>query len=126
MKLELVKDTDVTEISNIWEKHHCRSFSLPHRKNLITEAKAVKNGKIIGYGQVRVIAEPILVLDLDARQRDKARALELLMIEAHRGTRAAKLDRMFAFIRDANFADLIESRYGFERADLGEFLIKEL
>lgn len=125
MKIERVQDNDIIEISDIWERHHCRAFSLPHRKNLITEAKVTHEGKIIGYGQVRPIAEPILVMDLDARLRYRTLALQLLMQEAISGTRRVGLDRMFAFIRDPVFADLIEKRYCFNRADLGEFLIKE-
>jgi hypothetical protein len=126
MHLEHVCDKDIPDISSIWRRHHSHAFPLPHRTNLITEAKAVIDGRIIGYGQVRPIAEPILVLDLDARLRDRVEALHLLMVEAHRGVRSVGLDRMFAFIRDPIFADLIEKRYGFDRSDIGEMLIKEL
>jgi hypothetical protein len=126
MDLDCVTDKDILEIKNIWAEHHSHAFHLPHRCHLITEAKAVLNNKIIGYGQVRPIAEPILILDMNARLRDRIEALRLLMIEAHRGVMHCGLDRMFAFIRDPIFADLIEKRYGFDRSDPGEMLIKEL
>jgi hypothetical protein len=126
MNLEHIEDSDIPKISALWREHHSYAFHLPHRCNLITEAKAVIGNRIIGYGQVRPIAEPILILDLNARLRDRIEALRLLMIEAHRGVMHKGLDRMFAFIRDPIFADLIEKRYGFDRSDSGEMLIKEL
>lgn len=126
MMIKLIVDRDVPEISRIWEQHHANDFSLPSRKNVVIEAKVVEGDKLIAYGMVRKVAEPIFVLDLDARQREKTKALELLMIEAYRGCEAHKLTRLFSFIRDPNFADLVVKRFGFERADLGEFLIKEL
>lgn len=126
MKITSTSDADVKRITEIWDKHHSRGFSLPHRKNLIVEANIVDDGKIIAYGQVRHVAEPIIVLDLDATRRQKIRALEMLMLEAFRGTSRAGLDRLFAFTRDPDFADLIVKHFAYERADLGEFLIREL
>lgn len=126
MKLSKVQTVDLIQIYKLWEDHHARSFSLPHRQNLITEAIAREDDRLIAYGQVRIVAEPILVLDLNARPREKAQALELLMNRAVEQTRLAGLDRLFSFIRDPDFADLIVKKYKFERADLGEFLIREL
>jgi hypothetical protein len=118
--------SDVPEITKIWEAHHARSFSLPTRDGVIVEANAVEAGKIIAYGQVRHVAEPIFVLDLNATRRQKIKALELLMNEAFRGISKAGLKQIFAFARDPEFADLIVKHFGYQRADLGEFLIREL
>lgn len=126
MKLTPTQNQDVPEISKIWEEHHRYSFALPSRKGVVVEANAVEHGKIVGYGQVRLIAEPILVLDLNASRRQKIRALELLMNEAFRGVDRTGLKKLFAFTRDPEFADLIVKHFGYQRADLGEFLIREL
>lgn len=126
MKLAITRDSDVPEISAIWEKHHKHSFILPHRRDLIVEANVLDHGKLIAYGQVRHLAEPIIVIDLEATTRQKVKALDLLMNEAFRGATRAGLKKLFAFTRDPNFADLICKHYGYERADLGEFLIREL
>jgi len=126
MHLTRTSNQDVTEITKIWEEYHKHSFSLPVRKGVIVEANAVERNRIIGYGQVRLVAEPILVLDLNASKRQKIRALELLMNEAFRGVSQAGLKRIFAFTRDPEFTDLVVKHFGYERADLGEFLIKEL
>jgi hypothetical protein len=126
MKLDLVTPADISEISSIWHKHHREQYSLPDRRNLIVEAKAVEDGKIIAYGQVRHIAEPIFVLDLNARMRLKLEALDMLMQEAYRGTSRAGLSKMFAFIRDEHFSKVIAKRYAFEPSDLGRFMLKEL
>ena len=119
-------EKDIKTISQIWEKHHSHSFELPSRKNLIIEAKVEKDDRLIAYGQVRRVAEPIFVLDLDTRARDKIEALKLLMAEAYRGVELEGLRRIHAFIRDPYFADLIVRHFGYERCDAGELLVKEL
>jgi hypothetical protein len=116
---------DIALISKLWETHHAHSFALPSRNNLVVEAKAVEDGKLVGYGQVRLVAEPILVLDLDATARQKHEALRMLMLEAYRGTEQAQVKHMFAFVRDPNFADILTKHYAFERAEQGEVLVKE-
>jgi hypothetical protein len=126
MKLELVSKEDISEISTVWERNHRHSFELPSRKNLIVEAKVTSNGRIIGYGQVRHVAEPILILDLDARPREKIEALQLLFTEACRGVEKAGLSKLFCFIRDPKFADLMVKHFGLERTDPGEMLIRTL
>jgi hypothetical protein len=126
VRLSLVTDSDVESIGKVWESHHSHSFELPSRKRLIVEAKVVNGDRLIAYGQVRLVAEPIFVLDLDARPREKIEALKLLMSEAYRGIERFGLRRAHAFIRDPYFADLIVRHFGWERGDLGELLIKEL
>ena len=125
MKIESLKPEDIPLISKIWETHHAHSFALPTRANVVTEVKAVDGDKIIGYGQLRLVAEPIMVLDLDATSRQKYEALRLFMLEAYRGAEQARIKHMFIFVRDPNFADVLTKHYAFSRADLGEFLVKE-
>ncbi len=54
--IKIVNDDDVKAISEIWERHHSHSFSLPSRRNIIIEAKVEKDDRLIGYGQVRLVA----------------------------------------------------------------------
>lgn len=127
MNIVKVNEHDISAISDIWERCHSHSFELPSRRNLITEAKILNDkDKIIGYGQVRLVAEPIMILDLETRLRDRIKALQLLMTEAYRGVELVGLKRIHAFIRDPYFADLIVKHFGWTRGDLGELLVKEL
>ena len=95
--------------------------------NAIIDAVAVDGDKIVGYGQVKLFAETMLFLDPTTRTRDRAQALKLLMIEAFRGADKAGIEEVYAFIKDPDFALLIEKRYGFKRiVSPGELLLRKL
>jgi hypothetical protein len=127
-RLRSFRTSDVEAIDRIWRKHHSNDFSVPDRRNAVVDAVVEDdNGEVIAYGQVRLFAEAMFILDLDARARDKIEALKLLMLEAFRGTDSAGLRNLYAFISDPEFADLIEKHFGFERADkVGELLLREI
>lgn len=86
-----------------------------------------KDGEVIAYGQVKLFAEAMFIVDKDASNRDKAEALQLLMIEALRGTHIAKLEDIYCFIKDPEFATLISKHFGFEIVDQpGELLLRKV
>jgi len=82
---------------------------------------------IVGYGQVRLIAEADLFIDPTARLRDRAVALKLLMNKAILDSRLNKVEELYAFIQDPNFSKLIQSRYGFTPVPKpGELLLRKV
>lgn len=125
MQLRGFRQTDIEPIDEIWRKHHSRDFSVPDRRNMIAEAVVEKEGKVIAYGQVKLFAEAMLILDKDASQRDKIEAIKLLMLEAFRGAQAHGQNQMYAFIKDPDFATLIARHFGFDIVDKGELLFRE-
>lgn len=126
MKLRGFRSSDIGAISEIWEKHYSLESSLPDRRNSVIDAVVEdSDGKIIGYGQVKLFAEAMLFLDKDASPRDKVQALKLLMLEAFRGTQLAGIGQMYCFIKDPDFATLIERHFGFSIVDKGELLFRE-
>lgn len=119
--------TDVTALNELWENHWRQNSSLPNRKNSIIDAVVddQDSGRIVGYGQVKLFAESMLFLDPTTPKRARVKALKLLMAEAHRGVHLAGIEDMYAFIKDPDFALLIEKRYGFQRViEPGELLLK--
>lgn len=127
MRLRKLIQDDVIEIDRIWRTFHRHDFGVPNPRNKVIDAVAENDqGRIIAYGQVKHIAEAVFILDNDARPRDKILALRALMLEALRGTDQAGITQLYAFIKNPMFADLIEKHFGFERADTGEFLIREV
>lgn len=126
MKIRPFRQSDVEPIDEIWRKHHANEFSVPDRRNVVTDA-VIENsgGKVIAYGQVKLFAEAMLILDKDASQRDKIQAIQLLMLEAFRGTQSAKIHQLYAFIKDPEFATLISRHFGFDIVDKGELLFRE-
>jgi hypothetical protein len=126
-KLRSFRVSDIPEIDKIWTEHHSDDYSLPNRNSMIIDAVVEEDGKIIGYGQVRIFAEAMLFLDKDAPLRSRILALKKLMLEAFRGTQQAGIEEIYAFINDPDFSLLIQKHFHFSPADKpGELLIKRL
>ena len=126
MRLRAFRDEDIPAIDRIWREHHSHDFSVPDRENMIVDAVIVNNDdEVVAYGQVKVFAEAMLILDLGSSQRDKITAIQLLMLEAFRGCDQAGIKQVYAFIKDPAFATLISRHFGFDVVDKGELLLRE-
>jgi hypothetical protein len=124
IKLRSLAESDIITLDKLWQEHWSNQ-TLPGLKNRVIDAVAHDDGRIIGYGQVKLFAEAMLFLDPTARKRDRVQALKLLMEEAERGVNKAGLEDIYIFIKDPDFAVLIAERYGFERIiEPGELLLK--
>lgn len=125
-KLRSFRRTDIEAIDRIWREHHSHAFSVPDRSNCVVDAVVEDGaGKVVAYGQVKLFAEAMLILDLNASQRTKIESIKKLMLEAFRGADMAGIKQMYAFIEDPDFADLIERHFGFSRINKGELLLRE-
>lgn len=125
-KLRSFRRSDIEAIDRIWQEHHSDNFSVPDRQNAVIDAVVEnKHGEVIAYGQVKLFAEAMLILDLNASQRDKIQAIKSLMLEAFRGADMAGIKQMYAFIEDPDFALLIKRHFGFETIHKGELLLRE-
>ena len=127
MKLRNFDWSDVDKIDEIWKAYHSESFSVPDRYNALTDAVVVNDkDKIVAYGQVKLFAEAIFILDLDASKIERTKALILLMQQALFSAGINNRMDLKAFIKDPNFALLVEKHFHFERvADPGELLVRE-
>lgn len=125
-RLRSFRRSDIEAIDRIWREHHSDDFSVPDRQNALIDAVVEnKHGEVIAYGQVKVFAEAMLILDLNASQREKIQAIKSLMLEAFRGADMAGIRQMYAFIEDPDFALLIKRHFGFETVNKGELLLRE-
>jgi len=128
MKIRPFVETDTEVIDEIWKKHHANDFSVPNRNNMVIEAVAENDaGQVVAYGQVRMFAEAMFILDKDAPKRDKVEALKGLMLEALMGTNMMGLEDLYCFIKDPEFATLISKHFSFEVVDdPGELLLRKV
>lgn len=126
-KLRAFQNSDIEPINDIWEKHYSKESSLPNRNNSIVDAVVEDNGRIIGYGQVRLFAEGMCFVDKDLPKRARVEALLLLMTEAFRGCNITGIEDMYCFIRDPQFASLMSKHFSFEIVDdPGELLLRKV
>ena len=127
MKLRTFDWSDVPAISKIWEEHHSDYYGLPNRRTCVIDAVVEDEGKILGYGQVKLFGEAMLFLDKSASKTARAKAFQLLMLEAFRGAEQFGLQELYAFVTDPDLSLLIQKHFKFYVADKpGELLIKEL
>lgn len=127
MKIRLFQPGDELEIDKIWKKHH-QDFSVPNRNRMIAEVIAEdESGAMVAYGQVKLFAEAVMLIDKDASLRDKVEALKLLLLEAFRGTDQAGLQEVYCFCRDPEFATILAKHFSFEIVDTpGELLLRKV
>lgn len=126
-KLRRFQLSDVEAINDIWERHHKNDFSVPNRNNAVIDAVVEEDGKVVGYGQVKIFAEAMFIIDKDASKRSKIEALILLMTEAIRGSDIAGIEDIYCFIKDPSFASLISKHFSFEIVDEpGELLLRKV
>lgn len=128
MKIRYFKPGDELVIDEIWQKHHAKNFSVPNRDRMIIEVVAEDDsGKLVAYGQVKLFAEAIMILDKDASQRKKVQALKLLLLEAFRGTDRFGLQDLYCFCKDPEFATILNKHFSFEIVDdPGELLLRKV
>lgn len=127
MKLRPFKSGDELAVDKIWKAHH-QDFSVPNRDRMIAEVVAEDDdGNVVAYGQVKLFAEAIMLIDKDASPRNKVNALKELLLEAFRGTDQAGLQELYCFCKDPEFATLLAKHFGFEIVDYpGELLLRKV
>lgn len=127
MKIRLFKPGDEQAVDEIWKKHH-QDFSVPDRNRMIAEVIAEdEDGSMVAYGQVKLFAEAIMLIDKDASLRSKVEALKLLLLEAFRGTDQAGLQDLYCFCKDPEFATILSKHFSFEIVDSpGELLLRKV
>ena len=113
--LEPLTLESVKEIDEVWKKHLSQSYSVPGVENAIVDAVARNgDGRLIGYGQLKMFAEAILILDPTTEKRDRVDAMNKLIFKAIQGAEKWHLRDIYAFAKDPEFADIIVKHFGFD------------
>jgi hypothetical protein len=125
--VEFNAEKHIKQIDEIWKRCHSDAFSVPNRRNRVIDAVVEsEDGKVAAYGQVKLMAEAMFIVDSELTTTAKTLALVLLMQRAFQGINKARLDQMYAFIRDPDFSLLIQKHFGFHSIiEPGELLIWE-
>lgn len=103
--------TDLTDINKIATQHE---FEMPDRKHIITEATMVNSDGIVGYGQVKLIPEAIMVIDKTMPTKIRVECLRQLHEQAIFGAVSSGYDQLHGFITDPAFAAIMQKHYGYD------------
>lgn len=110
----IIRHATNADIDRILEINKQNDFPIPKFDNIITQAVIEDESGVIAFGMVKLFAEAILILDHNQPKRSKISAIQLLMLEAIRGSKQHELTQLHAFIKDEHFSDLMKKHYGFE------------
>lgn len=116
---------DLKKIDEIWQKHHSASFSLPKLSPSIIDCVIEDEQGIIAFGNLKVYAETVMVMDHDRSARLRAKAFREIMPVAIMGAQRAGIHEIHAVTQDPDFGVVMRKHYGF-RDVLGEHLVKEV
>jgi hypothetical protein len=114
---------DLGPIDTFWQRDHKGVRGIPDRSGLLSEA-VVENGKVLGYGHVKVFGEASMWLDQTASAFQRAKTFKLMMDKAIRDSKNLGLDLLHVGVEDPHFEMLLRGKYKF--ADRGTVLQLEL
>lgn len=107
--------SDTEAINEIYDKFHSGSFSIPPiEQNRISATVTNDDTKVIAFGAITLLAESVLVIDLDASIREKNFAIQQLLWTAIQGVTNLHMDGLHAFIQDPEFAKVLKKHFGFK------------
>lgn len=115
---------DIAPIDDIFNRQS--RFGVPSLNNLIQNATLEdENGKVVGYGCIKLFAEGSLLLDPDESKKVKAEsvreAVRLMILFA----KDAGLETLYVIGSTENFSQILRNKYGF-KAVPGELLMMDL
>lgn len=68
---------------------------------------------VIGFGVVKVLAEAVMVLEMEEPMPERLKALQLLMDEAIRACHERGIEQLHVFVKNPSLIRLLEKKYGF-------------
>lgn len=109
-------DSEDTKIVD-WLNDQQNGFRINNFKNLIIEKIIYDDNKNpIAYGIVKKLAEAILLINPEMPKITRAKAMRELMKFAEYGAKHEGCDQLHCFVKDEKLADLLESKFGFQRS----------
>lgn len=121
----MIRRATPEDVPRILDINKQNDFPLPRFDRLLTQAVIEDRAGIVAFGMVKVFAEAILVLDHMQPKRTQILSLQMLMLEAIRGTRQHEITQLHSFVKDLNFESLMKKHYGFEDCS-GKALVMNL
>lgn len=116
---------DLEAISTIYDNYYASEYELPNLDKTLTNAIIDKDGKVIGFGLVKLWAEAIMILDKKESVRNKVASFNGLMNHAINASKYYKIDKLHAVILDPTFKAIMEKHFKFQERQ-GVTLVREI
>ena len=121
--VQIIRDFQ-TEDTDFVLKHSI-NFAPPDRKHLISEKVLEQDGVVLGYGQIKAIAEVIMVTNHNLPTATKAKVMRNLHDRAIYETSQAGFDELHGVMLDPAYAELMKKHFGYKDSK-GKWLVLEV
>lgn len=127
MILRSLRNEDVPEVNRFYNEFYSNDFYLPSLRNTITHAVVEDDGRVLGFGEVKVFAEAIMVLDKSKNIKTRASVMRALMTKAILDCKAHDIEQLHVSVKkeDDGFKKILEKHYEFEEVK-GVILARKL
>lgn len=112
----MLRDIQPKDLLVIDEIHQrCHKFPVP-KLNHIVDDKVIclDDGKVVGYGLLKLFPELIMVLDTNVSVHKRLTALNEFLENAIAGATANGASQLHAFVEDARLSEFLIERYRFQ------------
>jgi hypothetical protein len=116
---------DLEVVDRIWRKHHSDDFGVPSLNNVIDNRVIQGDGRIIGFGMVKLFAEGVIVLDKGVPLPSRAKGIIVSIEHALDSVKRAGLEQFHVFTDDPHYIEVLQRHWGFRTAP-GTVLYKEI
>ena len=116
---------DLKVIDELWRKHHAHQFSLPKLQPSIIDCVVEDDKGIVAFGNLKVFAEAVMIMDHDRSPIVRAKALREMMPIGIMAAQRSGIAEIHLVSQDPDYAELLRKHYGFTTV-LGEHLVKEV
>ena len=114
MVIRELRYDDIKEIDDLYKRFYQQDFYLPSLANTITHAVVEDDSGILGFGEVKIFAEAIMVLDMNAKASKRALAMRALMFKAIEDCKNSGVEQLHTSVLNGEFAGILRKHYEFE------------
>jgi hypothetical protein len=107
------RQEDISEIDTIWRRFYKGQFGVPSLKNVIESKVITADGKILGFGMVKLFAEGVIILDKDAPLNSRAKGIIVGIEHAMDVVKQADLEQFHIFTDDPHYIEVLQKHWGF-------------
>src|SRR5574343_735210 len=115
--------SDIEPIDDIFNRQS--QFGVPSLNNVVANKTFEKDGRVLGYGVIKLFAEGVLLIDPDISEREKGEvvrsALKNMILEA----KDSGLELLYVIANSEGFSQILRNKCGF-KAVPGELLMLDL
>lgn len=114
MEINFLENKDIPNVSKLWDEYYSHEFGLPDLTRTVTHAKVEENGKLIGFGMVKLWPEAIMILDQSQSKITQAKVMKKLMQYAIDACKHYNVEQLYATTVSTTIADLCRDHYEFK------------